>query len=269
MAYTEPIMLSNYVLGSLTARGGFLNYLGLVQGKRSGNKMTVPVAQRNSTAVASVTGALLTADEDNLIQTLTCADKAIRHFWATSLWNTLQQEPGRLLKQMEMDADQIYNAMEVALDAVLTTCTNTVSLATDNTFTNNEFMQGLALVQQYNIPIEDCIFLSGYLGVASILGNSIANEGGSFGVFKGASGLLMGSVPVFPSANITISASTSGAAGYLVSRAAVLAAISDVLVMGPAELPGAHGYDMSVGAAYAFALTEGTGTPTMVKFINP
>lgn len=268
MAYTEPTLFKGIVEASLKGHPSLITqYTTLVDGVRSGNKVSVYVPQRST--AATIDGTLLTADEDNLIQTLTCTDKAIRHAWAPSTWNTVSQMPGRLAAQVKMDADALYILMETALDTLITTATNTKALATDNTFLLSEIAEGISMVMQNGASIEDLVFVTGNAGFASLVANGWAAAGGAQTRIRGQAGVLHGAIPIITSAQITISASTDGAAGYLWHKNAILSAITDIDVILPTPYAGTATNDMAVRCAYAFGFNEGTGSPLIVKFKNP
>ena len=276
MAYTEPTLLAGMVRSTILSHPGLMSRITLVpNGTRTApNKIAVPVVQRPSTAVQTITGALLTPDEDNLIQTLTCADKGDRISWPASLYNTVKTDPGRIPLLTEAYTDHLRIAMEVALHALLDTGTVTGSLATDNTFTIAEFMAGVASILSYGADITDLTFVTGVAGFASLVTNGLANAGGTLvngNRINGMVGLFQGSpIPIIVSQNVTISGATSGTAGHLFARQGVIGAITDVNVSGPAEFgPAGNTIEMAFNAAYAFGFTEGTGGTLTYKFINP
>ena len=258
-------VLTDMLRGSVLAHAGILQHVTLLEGEKSGNKISVWNAQRST--ADDITGALLTADKDNLIASITCADKAIRHSWTPSEYNTLVRM-NAFDKIFAMDADALGILMEQALDTLLTSGTVTGSLATDNTFTLAEFMTAYATLMKNNVSKEDMVFLTGSAGAASALTNGIANPGGNVTSEPGVSGYIMG-IPMIVSAQCTISASTNGAAGYLFSREAVLAGIATSEPIGPEKSALTGGVEFATTLSYGFIFAEGVGDPRAYKFINP
>ena len=271
MAYTEPTdVLRQTLIGHLLAKdwGTVMDLVTLTEGERAGNKITLWVAQRST--ADDVDGAVVTFDEDNTSVSLTCADKIISHHWTSSEYQTVLKQ-NRIPALLKMDADALGILMETALDTLLTSNTNTQALATDNTITLAEFNTAVTTLMKYGVDPRDMVFWTGQAGAASILTNAGANTGGSVGELRGPAIYLHGGqIPVYVSAQCTISASTNGAAGYLFAKQGVLAGINVGQVNAPQPMgPAFGGIGMSMELSYAFGFPEGVGDPRTVKLINP
>lgn len=271
MAFTEPTdVLREYLVGSLLAKewGTIFDIVSLTEGEKAGNKITLWVAQRST--ADDVDGTVVTFDEDNVSVSLTCADKILPHFWSNSKYQTAVKQ-NRFGALLEVDKDALGILMETALDTLLTSNTNTQALATDNTFTVAEVNTAITTLLKYNVDPRDCVLWTGAAGAASILTNFSANTGGAIGDLRGPAIYIHGGqIPVYVSAQCTISASTDGAAGYLFAKQGVLGGINVGDVTGPQKMgPAFGGWGMSAELSYAFGFPEGTGDPRIVKFKNP
>lgn len=264
MAFTDPINVANWILGEILGHAGLLSRVNLVMGRKAGKSIQINVPQASSTD--TVDGALLTADQDNTVLSLTATDEARRIALSLTEYNDWLADSSYRMTQIEQMTDDLRISMENALDTAFATATRTTTLATSNSPTIGEIMGAAALALEGGAQWSDLSMIWGATGWGNAMTAGFANAGGSL-TRPGQVGDIAG-IPCFVSAQCT-TGGTGDPAGYLWARQGIQAAIAGVAFLGPQGSALTGTWDVSALLSHAFALNSAVGTRFVHRFNNP
>ena len=266
MAFTDPKNVVAWITAHILGHDGLLSRVMLKQGRAAGKAIEINVTQPSSTD--TIDGALLTGDQDNVVLTITGTPEARRVPLDPGEYNDWNRDPSYREAQIAQMADDLRISMENALDTAMVAATNTVALATDNTFTLALFWQAVATALSVGARLEDLSFITGPAGWASIMTAGFANAGGSVAGISGAVGNISG-IPCFVSQNVTIATTTGDPAGYLWARQGIQAGIAGIDFIGPQKSALTGTADVTATLMHGFVLNASVATKFVTKFTNP
>lgn len=276
MPYTEPNPVTGYVRQTMLSKPSLMRY---VYGfgdddffTRAGPLLTFLLATRPTSSPLDCD--ILPAQKNNLTHSITVEDIGTRTCLKPTEWNAFRRTRGARRAFLDAHADRLLMDAEIALDAVLNASTNTISLATDNQMTREEFYTGLASLQKNSRDgLANAVFVTSSNALwADLMDNSLANPGGVLpqNGIAGTVAYLPFGIPVIIDAQMTNSTAAGGTAAYLWTRDGVLGAMDDLDTIIPGtKNPLTGTYDITSTIAFGFKLTEGLADPRVVRFVNP